>query len=313
MKCIVAISSVAVALTIGACSAHQPSPSPPLTLVTKATRPPEPEPALLSGAQILEQQPKEVQEAIKQHQQDGAWQVYKTPRRALYPYDEGQEPAIDCAPLRTTDIQLEPGETITDVASGDSERWLVTPASSGDSRNPTPHLAIKPTAAGISTNLTIYTTKHIYHVMLRSRTGREMQEVAFYYPKELQQAMQDADHTAIKARDSQSQPDGVVGSLASLDPGALNFSYAVSGPKLPWKPVRAFDDGTHIYIQMPATTKSSEAPALLVAAGDGSEMVNYRVRGDYYVVDKLFDQAVLVSGVGREQDRVSIRYIGSAR
>ncbi|HVA68096.1 MAG TPA: TrbG/VirB9 family P-type conjugative transfer protein, partial [Candidatus Binataceae bacterium] len=82
-------------------------------------------------------------------------------------------------------------------------------------------------------------------------------------------------------------------SLASLDPGALNFSYAVSGPKLPWKPVRAFDDGTHIYIQMPATTKSSEAPALLVAAGDGSEMVNYRVRGDYYVVDKLFDQAVL--------------------
>ena len=68
-----------------------------------------------------------------------------------------------------------------------------------------------------------------------------------------------------------------------------------------------------IYIQMPTTTKSSEAPALLVAAGDGSEMVNYRVRGDYYVVDKLFDQAVLVSGVGREQDRVSIRYTGAAR
>jgi type IV secretion system protein VirB9 len=58
---------------------------------------------------------------------------------------------------------------------------------------------------------------------------------------------------------------------------------------------------------------STEAPALLVAAGDGSEMVNYRVRGDYYVVDKLFDQAVLVSGVGREQDRVSIRYTGAAR
>jgi len=239
--------------------------------------------------------------------------VYKTPRRDLYPYDEGQEPAVDCAPLRTTDIQLEPGETITDVASGDSERWLVTPPSSGDPRNPTPHLAIKPTAAGISTNLTIYTTKHIYHLMLRSRAGREIQEVAFYYPEELQQAMQDADHTAAKARDSRSQPDGVVASLASVDPGALNFSYAVSGPKLPWKPIRAFDDGTHIYIQMPATTKSSEAPALLVAAGDGSEMVNYRVRGDYYVVDKLFDQAVLVSGVGREQDRVSIRYTGAAR
>jgi len=313
MNFIVKFGCIALSLTFIACSAKQTPPPPPLTLVTKAEPPSDPEPAPLSGAQLLAQQPREVQEAVKQHQPDGAWQVYKTPRRDLYPYDEGQEPAVDCAPLRTTDIELEPGETITDVASGDSERWLVTPASSGDPRNPTPHLAIKPTAAGISTNLTIYTTKHIYHLMLRSRAGREIQEVAFYYPEELQQAIQDADHTAAKARDSQSQPDGVVASLASLDPGALNFSYAVSGPKLPWKPVRAFDDGTHIYIQMPATTKSSEAPALLVAAGDGSEMVNYRVRGDYYVVDKLFDHAVLVSGVGRDQDRVSIRYTGAAR
>ena len=312
MKYIGTFGFVVLSLALAACSAKQ-TPPPPLTLVTKAAPSPEPEPAPLTGAQILAQQPQEVREAVKQHQQDGAWQVYKMPHRELYPYEEGQEPAVDCAPLRTTDIQLEPGETITDVASGDSERWLVTPAASGDPRNPTPHLAIKPTAGGISTNLTIYTTKHIYHLMLRSRAGREMQEVAFYYPEELKQAMQDADHTAAKARDSQSQPDGVVASLASLDPGALNFSYAVSGAKVPWKPVRAFDDGTHIYIQMPATTKSSEAPALLVAAGDGSEMVNYRVRGDYYVVDKLFDQAVLVSGVGREQDRVSIRYTGTAR
>ena len=313
MKGIVTVGCAALTLTLAACSAQQPAPPPPLTLVTKAAPPPEPEPALPTGPQLLAQQPQEVQEAVKQHQQDGKWQVFKTPRRELYPYDEGQEPAVDCAPLRTTDIQLEPGETITDVASGDSERWLVTPASSGDPRNPTPHLAIKPTASGISTNLTIYTTRHIYHLMLRSRAGREMQEVAFYYPEELKQAMQDADHAAAKAREPESQPNGVVASLASLDPGVLNFSYAVSGPKVPWKPIRAFDDGTHVFIQMPGTTKSSDAPALMVAAGDGSEMVNYRVRGDYYVVDKLFDQAVLVSGVGREQDRVSIRYTGEAR
>jgi P-type conjugative transfer protein TrbG len=313
MKSIVTVGCVFLSLTLAACSAQQPPQPLPLTLVTKAAPPPEPEPRPLTGAQLLAQQPEEVQEAVKQHQQDGAWQVFKTPQHELYPYDEGQEPTVDCAPLRTTDIQLEPGETITDVASGDSERWLITPAASGDPRNPTPHLAIKPTAGGISTNLTIYTTRHIYHLMLRSRAGREMQEVAFYYPEELEEAMRDADHAAEKAREPQSQPDGVVASLASLDPGVLNFSYAVSGPKVPWKPIRAFDDGTHVFIQMPATTKSSDVPALMVAAGDGSEMVNYRVRGDYYVVDKLFDQAVLVSGVGREQDRISIRYTGGAR
>jgi hypothetical protein len=51
------------------------------------------------GAQLLAQQPQEVQEAVNQHQQDSAWQVYKAPRRDLYPYDEGQEPEVDCAPL----------------------------------------------------------------------------------------------------------------------------------------------------------------------------------------------------------------------
>ena len=42
-------------------------------------------------------------------------------------------------------------------------------------------------------------------------------------------------------------------------------------------------------------------------------MVNYRVRGNYYVVDRLFDQAVLLAGVGREQDRVTIAYAGGNR
>ena len=50
-----------------------------------------------------------------------------------------------------------------------------------------PHLAIKPQAPGIQTNLTIYTTKHIYHLLLRSRGGHghAMREVEFYYPDEL--------------------------------------------------------------------------------------------------------------------------------
>ena len=35
--------------------------------------------------------------------------------------------------------------------------------------------------------------------------------------------------------------------------------------------------------------------------------MNYRVRLPYYVVDRLFDTAVLIVGVGRHQDRVTIR------
>ena len=97
-------------------------------------------------------------------------------------------PMVDCAPLRTTDIQLQPGETVTDLAIGDQESWMATPASSGDPHDPVPHIALKPQAPGIETNLTIYTTRHIYHLILRSG-GRAMQEVEFYYPEELLAAM----------------------------------------------------------------------------------------------------------------------------
>jgi type IV secretion system protein VirB9 len=42
-------------------------------------------------------------------------------------------------------------------------------------------------------------------------------------------------------------------------------------------------------------------------------MVNYRVEGNYYVADRLFSNAVLVAGVGRDQDRVTISYAGAPR
>lgn len=304
---------IGLALALGGCASQRPPAPPPLTLAIHAAPKAEPTPAPLTGAKLLAQQPPEVRQAVEQHDKTGNWPSYTTPGYVLYPYGKIAEPLIICAPLRTTDIQLGPGETITDVALGDSERWMVTPASSGDPQNPTPHLAVKPKAPGIATNLTIYTTRHIYHLNLRSRPGHEMQEVEFYYPDDLLTAMAKADQQAKQDTDQAQADDPAVAPLASLDPGVLNFSYKVAGPNVPWRPIRAFDDGTHVYIQMPPGMKSSEAPALLIAAGDGNQMVNYRVRGDYYVVDRLFNEAVLVSGVGRAQDRVEISYKGAPR
>ncbi len=310
-------SAFAVALTISltACATQQPPAPPPLRIVTEAAPKPEATPPSPTGAQLLAEQPPEVQQAIKDHRDDGRWPVYRAPKQVLYPYGGRSEPIVDCAPLRTTDIQLQPGETITDVAMGDTERWMATPAASGDPRNPVPHLAVKPQLPGIETNLTIYTTRHIYHLVLRSR-GRAMQEVEFYYPDELLAAMKKADAAAARAKQEAVDPpadsDDVV-KVANVNPAELNFSYSVTGPNVPWKPIRAFDDGAHVYIQMPAGMKTSEAPALLIDAGGGTQMVNYRVEGNYYVVDRLFNQAILVAGVGREQDRVAVSYAGGSR
>ena len=180
----IAAGSVTLALLLSACASQQQPPAPPpLKLVAEAPTYSSATPSPPTGAQLLAQQPAEVQAAIKEHQQDGKWPVYRTAEYTIYPYNHKPEPAVDCAPLRTTDIQLQPGETITDVALGDTERWMATPVASGDPRNAVPHLAVKPQVPGIETNLTIYTTKHIYHLLLRSR-GHAMQEVEFYYPDE---------------------------------------------------------------------------------------------------------------------------------
>ena len=314
MKCIAA-GSVTLALLLSACASQQQPTPPPLKIVTQAPAESAATPPPPTGAQLLAQQPADVQGAIKEHQQDGKWPVYRTAEYTLYPYNQKPEPAVDCAPLRTTDIQLQPGETITDVALGDTERWMATPAASGDPRNAVPHLAVKPQVPGTETNVTIYTTKHIYHLLLRSR-GRAMQQVEFYYPDELSEAMKAADTAAANAKQEAVDPpadsDNVV-KVAAVDPAQLNFAYTVAGANIPWKPIRAFDDGSHVYVQMPAGMKSSEAPALLINAGSGTQMVNYRVKGNYYVVDRLFSDAILVSGVGRDQDRVTISYAGGAR
>ncbi len=78
--------------------------------------------------------------------------------------------------------------------------------------------------------------------------------------------------------------------------------------------MRVFDDGTHVYMQMPEAMRVTEAPALLVQtrAGD-TALVNYRLRQHYYVVDKLFETAVLVVGVGTHQERVTVRRTGGTR
>jgi type IV secretion system protein TrbG len=315
------VGMIVVTAMAGGCAAKQQTVLPPLRIVHEAPPPAPAEPPPPTAAEILAAQPAEVREAIKEHDKKGEWPSYRTRNYMLYPYGEGAPPVVDCAALRTTDVQLQPGETVTDLAIGDQERWMATPASSGDPRSPVPHIALKPQAPGIETNLTIYTTKHIYHLVLRSHP-RAMQEVEFYYPEELLAALRDADDAAAKAKQETAQAiaidppgdtDSSVVKVAAVDPSQLNFSYEIDGPNVPWRPLRVFDDHSHVYLEMPTSMKSSQAPALLIAAGGGTQMVNYRVRGSYFVVDRLFEKGVLLAGVGRQQDRVTIAYAGGAR
>ena len=73
------------------------------------------------------------------------------------------------------------------------------------------------------------------------------------------------------------------------------------------EPVRVFDDGKKTYIQISQAARNREAPVLVVIGADGKqEMVNYRVKDDMYIVDRLFEKAELILGSGKKARKVEI-------
>ena len=89
----------------------------------------------------------------------------------------------------------------------------------------------------------------------------------------------------------------------------LDFDYEIDGSAA-WRPVRVFNDGSRTFIEFPGNLQGQQAPILLVLdGGSEAELVNYRVSGDRYVVDGLFQLAALLAGTGKAQQRVTIRRV----
>jgi type IV secretion system protein VirB9 len=87
-----------------------------------------------------------------------------------------------------------------------------------------------------------------------------------------------------------------------MDLAKANFNYLIvrqkNAPAPSWCPLRAFDDGRKTYIQFPPKVTVTEAPPLFVLGRKGdAQLVNYRVKGEWYIVDRLFDKAELRIGM----------------
>jgi P-type conjugative transfer protein TrbG len=210
----------------------------------------------------------------------------------VYPYSEGSIYRVYTAPERVTDIALQPGETLVAVAAGDTVRWVIGDTSSGSGETRRTHVLAKPFSAGLSTNLLITTDRRSYHLALTSTAGIAMASLSWTYP-------QDA-LIAIQRRQAEAQAAAPVASGLAVE--SLNFAYAITGDSAPWRPLRAFDDGRQTFIQFPPTLGVGEAPPLFVVDERGeAQLVNYRLQGRFYVVDRLFDAAELRLGTRRQQ------------
>ena len=222
-----------------------------------------------------------------------------------YPFAEGMLYRLYAAPERVTDIALQPGETVNSVAAGDTVRWTIGDTSSGSGESTRSHILVKPFAAGLRTNLIITTDRRVYHLALKSRPATAMAAISWTYP-------QDA-LLALKKRRDAAQAAAPLASGITVE--NLNFQYLISGDKPAWRPLRAFDDGRQTFIEFSPSLAVGEAPPLFVLGDKGeAQLVNYRVSGRFYVVDRLFVAAELRLGAKRQQivriKRVTARRTG---
>lgn len=209
----------------------------------------------------------------------------------IYPWTEGGVYRLYTAPGHITDIALQPGEALTAVAAGDTVRWIVGDTTSGSGPTRQVHILLKPSAAGLSTNLVITTDRRIYRIEAEATPRTAMAAVSWTYPGDALLALSGSTGGSPEAA-----PD------ESSAPALFNFGYALKGDKPSWRPLRVFDDGRQVFIEFPPGFARDQAPPLFGRSAEGtSELLNYRVRDRFYVVDRLFTAAELRLGAKKQQ------------
>ena len=223
-----------------------------------------------------------------------------------FPYGLNQV-SIVCAPFHVCDVALQPGEHVNSVNVGDSVRWSIEPAVTGSGAEEVQHVIIKAREVGLETSLVVATDRRAYHLRLRSHKTRYMPKIAFNYPEDSA-----AKFSVLKTRQQQDRKEKTIPHTTDYLP-KLSFEYDVEGYAA-WKPVRVYNDGARTVIEMPPSITQTEAPILLIVRKEGGlftdaeeVMVNYQLQGSRYVVDTVFQKAVLVAGVGSNQERVTIQ------
>jgi type IV secretion system protein TrbG len=204
-----------------------------------------------------------------------------------YTFEEKALFAVATAPMRVTDLVLERGERLaSQPTAGDAARWVVSVVATAAQT----HVFVKPLRAGLRTNLTLTTDRRTYFLELSSsEDGSYMAGVEWSYPSD----------DAARRREALARAERERHALTAVsDLQALRFDYeirATPGARA-WTPTLVFDDGLKTFIRFRQPVAAASAPILLISRSGttrDAKYVNYRVKGDLYVIDRLIDAAEL--------------------
>lgn len=206
-----------------------------------------------------------------------------------YDYEPGRIYTIQTSPRFLTTIALRPGEKLISKAAGDTVRWVLGETLAGAGTSEQVIIFVKPIRPDLRTNIVLTTDQRTYLLdAVSSATPTYTSVLSWNYPQE--QARAAAERHAARA--------GSVSGDVALE--RLDFNYridVIKGRSPRWLPIRAFDDGAKTFIAFPPDLATAEAPPLFLIGSEGqAELVNYRLQGGHYVVDRLVERAELRLG-----------------
>lgn len=214
-------------------------------------------------------------------------------------YHAMQAPIIKTVPFQETVIHLEPGEEYINISSGDPSRWSYAVATSGAELAQQQHVLVKPSLPSIQTNLVITTNKRIYQFQLESVLDQPItRAVIFRYPQSPVNHLVNPNKDADKLKEAR-----VVNSNYQI------FKTGLYGKEPTWRPIKVVDDGIKTYISFSSGISQTDLPVLSILQNGQKELVNYRFKDHQFIVDKVFENALLVSGVGNDEISVMIKRI----
>lgn len=200
----------------------------------------------------------------------------------VFSYSPNQLYKIYCRMGFITDLAFKKGETINYVGGGDTAGWSI----SKTNVDGVEHLLVKPVVETGTTNFFIATDKHTYQLIVNSSNWYNPM-VKWVYGQET------ITENLLEKKKNERVITGNVNVSNITD---MDFNYVASGNGN--KPELIFSDGEKTYLKF-KSIKNKQVP-IFVRAKNRKEMslVNYTVKDNYYIIDKVFDVAQI-----RESDK----------
>lgn len=195
-----------------------------------------------------------------------------------------------------THIQLGADEKLVEIPTiGETVQWRI----SGNGQN----LYVKALQPNTSTSLTLITSKRVYQFELQATEdkNKRIQKAYFTYPDDEQKFNLDL-AVQNQRRVAETNRVEAVKVGRATDPSQLNFNYKVEGAAT-FKPNAIYDDGVFTYFRL---SNSQDLPAIfMLEEGSRNKLtpVNYVVKGDQVIVERLARNFVMK--LGKDELRIT--------